>query len=338
MIRGMSGERYDAVVVGSGPNGLAPPLRLPATGIRSSCSKPPTRSAAARARRNSPSPASFTTSARPSIRWPSPRPFFNDLPLAEHGLEWIHPPLPLAHPLDDGTAAVLDRSVDVTADALGTDAKRISPADGPARRRVQVDFSANWSGHFASRATRFSPRRFGVARGAFRLEPGDALVRDEFRRGPSSRASPGTRSLPLEKKPSAAYRPHARRRRPRGRLADAAKVGRNGSPTPWPRSCASSAATFKTGPAGRVARRAAAVAAVLLDLTPRQILAHRRRSAAGSIQRRLSRYRYGIGIFKVDWALSGPIPWRGRLPPGRNRPPGRDAGGDRCRRARRVER
>ncbi|HUE70316.1 MAG TPA: NAD(P)-binding protein, partial [Pirellulaceae bacterium] len=49
-------------------------------------------------------------------------PFFCSVPLAEHGLAWIHPPLPLAHPLDDGTAAVLARSVAETGDSLGSDA------------------------------------------------------------------------------------------------------------------------------------------------------------------------------------------------------------------------
>src|SRR5206468_12383499 len=48
-------------------------------------------------------------------------PFFQSLPLADHGLELIHPPLALAHPFDDGSAAVLDRSIDVTSSFLGRD-------------------------------------------------------------------------------------------------------------------------------------------------------------------------------------------------------------------------
>src|SRR5204863_7936129 len=49
-------------------------------------------------------------------------PFFRSLPLAEHGLEWVHPPAPLAHPFDDGTAAVLERSIEETGKTLGGDA------------------------------------------------------------------------------------------------------------------------------------------------------------------------------------------------------------------------
>ena len=62
-------------------------------------------------------------------------PFLRELPLAEHGLELIHPPAPLAHPFDDGTAAILERSVEATAKGLGADAETLSPADGAARRR-----------------------------------------------------------------------------------------------------------------------------------------------------------------------------------------------------------
>jgi phytoene dehydrogenase-like protein len=63
-------------------------------------------------------------------------PFFRQLPLADHGLQWIEPPLPLAHPLDDGTAVVLDRSVDQTAAQLGE--------DGAAYRRLFKPLVEDW--------------------------------------------------------------------------------------------------------------------------------------------------------------------------------------------------
>ena len=58
-------------------------------------------------------------------------PFFNSLPLEEHGLEWVHPTVPMAHPLDDGTAVVLRRSVDETADGLDLDNKAYRKLMGP---------------------------------------------------------------------------------------------------------------------------------------------------------------------------------------------------------------
>ena len=63
-------------------------------------------------------------------------PFFRTLPLAEHGLEWIHPPVPLAHPLDDGTAVVLERSIHSTAEGLGP--------DGAAYARLMRPLVADW--------------------------------------------------------------------------------------------------------------------------------------------------------------------------------------------------
>ena len=76
-----------------------------------SCARPMRRSAEALAPSSSPCPVSCTTCAPPFIRWPSASPFFRSLPLAQHGLEWIQPPLPLVHPLDDGPPAILERGV-----------------------------------------------------------------------------------------------------------------------------------------------------------------------------------------------------------------------------------
>src|SRR3712207_66415 len=58
-------------------------------------------------------------------------PLFPSLPLEEHGLEWVHPPAPLAHPFDDGSAAVLERSVRETSATLGADAEAYEKLMGP---------------------------------------------------------------------------------------------------------------------------------------------------------------------------------------------------------------
>src|ERR1041385_9209449 len=72
-------------------------------------------------------------------------PFFRELPLADFGLEWIQPPIPLAHPLDDGSAAVLERSLDVTAAGLGSDTQAYRDLFAPITRnweRLLTDFLA----------------------------------------------------------------------------------------------------------------------------------------------------------------------------------------------------
>src|SRR5262245_65129203 len=111
------GRSYDAVVIGSGPNGLAAAITL-ARAERSVLVVEAadtigggTRSAAL----TLPGFVHDVCSAVHPMAVASP--FFKSLPLAEHGLEWVHPQLPLAHPLDDGTAAALLRDVNATADA-----------------------------------------------------------------------------------------------------------------------------------------------------------------------------------------------------------------------------
>src|SRR4028119_548309 len=124
-MRAMSGNPYDAVVVGAGPNGLAAAVELARNGRRVAVLEAGDRVGGG-TRSDEVTLPGFVHdlgSAIHPLGYASP--FFATLPLEEHGLEWIHPPAPLAHPLDDGTAAVLDRS---------TEASRATP-----RRDAQAD-------------------------------------------------------------------------------------------------------------------------------------------------------------------------------------------------------
>ncbi|MGH3089453.1 MAG: phytoene desaturase family protein, partial [Rubrobacteraceae bacterium] len=114
-------ETYDAVVVGAGPNGLAAAVELARNG-RSVCVLEANETVGGGARSAEITLPGFVHdlgSAIHPVGFASP--FFRSLPLGEHGLEWIHPDAPLAHPFDDGDAAILERSVDETAENLDPD-------------------------------------------------------------------------------------------------------------------------------------------------------------------------------------------------------------------------
>src|SRR5690348_13922704 len=127
---------YDAVVVGSGPNGLAAAVTLARAGhsVVVYEAKPTIGGGCRSAELTLPGVTHDVCSAIHPMGAGSP--FFRTLPLERYGLEWIQPPAPLAHPFDDGTAAVLERSVAATAAGLG--------ADGPAYQRLMGPFVRDW--------------------------------------------------------------------------------------------------------------------------------------------------------------------------------------------------
>src|SRR5690606_3613762 len=233
-------------------------------------------------------------------------PFFRQLPLAEHGLEWVHPPAPLAHPLDDGSAVLLERSVDQTAQALGEDAD--------AYRALIAPFSDRWEA-LAGDVLRFPrlPRhpaplaRFGML--AMRSAAGLAASRFRGERAASLFAGLAAHSMaPLTEPFTAAF----------GLLLAVA-----GHAVGWPiprggaQALATALASYFVSLGGVIETDAPVRSldelppsrAVFLDLTPRQVLRVAGRRLPDRYRRRLERFRYGPGAFKIDWALSGPIPW-----------------------------
>jgi phytoene dehydrogenase-like protein len=301
---------YDAVVVGAGPNGLASAITLARAGrsVLVLEGKETIGGGTRSAELTLPGFVHDVCSAIHPLGVASP--FFRDLPLAGYGLEWVFPPAAVAHPFDDGSAAVLERSVDATGESLGRDAAAYRRLMGPLLddwERLASDLLGPLPvpprhpfamARFGLRAVR-SAR--GLAEGAFEGERARAMF-----------AGLAAHSiLPLERPVSAAFGLVL------GTVAHAVgwPMARGGS-----QQIADALATHLRTLGGEIVTGTCVASldqlppagAILLDVTPRQLLQIAGDRLPAGYRRALGRYRYGPGVFKLDWALDGPIPWKAR--------------------------
>jgi phytoene dehydrogenase-like protein len=302
-----AGGVYDAVVVGAGPNGLAAAVELARDGRSVAVLEAGetvgggTRSAEI----TLPGFIHDLGSAIHPLGYASP--FFRQLPLEEHGLEWVHPPAPLAHPFDDGAAVVLERSVQETAAALGSDARAYE------RLMKGVAEDAPGLASYFVGSPRLIRHPVALAASAVRaLRPARGLAEDLFE-GEKARglfAGNGAHSfLPLEKSPSALF---------------GLVLGTLGHAFGWPfpkggsQRIADALTSYLISLGGEVftgvrvdsVGEVPETRTVLFDVTPRQLLDIAGEHFTGRYRRALKDYRYGPGVFKVDFALDGPIPWK----------------------------
>ena len=231
----------------------------------------------------------------------------SDLPLRDHGLEWIQSPVPLAHPLDGGRAAVLHRSVEETADGLGPDAKAYRRLFGPF-----VEAGFDLTDGLLAPFTIPPKHPFTLARyGAVGVLPAYTVARRGFATDEAQAMFAGLAGhsiLSLKAPVTAGY---------------GLMLGVLAHLVGWPLARGGSqqiadalvAVLEKLGGRVECNRRIESLAelptadAVLLDLTPRQVLAIAGEAVPDRYRKALSRFRYGPGVFKLDWALDGPIPW-----------------------------
>ncbi|HEV2644904.1 MAG TPA: NAD(P)/FAD-dependent oxidoreductase [Acidobacteriaceae bacterium] len=297
-----------ACIIGSGPNGLSAAIVLAQAGLEVELFEAePTIGGATRTL-----PLTlpgflhdFGSAVHP---FAAGSPFFATLPLADYGLEWIHSPAVLAHPLDHHPTVLLERDLSATAQTLA--------ADGPAWRALIEALATQWPA-FASEILQpliHIPRHplLLAQFGSHAILPATTLARRHFHTPQAKALFAGLAAhsfMPLNRPLSASFG-----------LVLAAAAHAVGWPIPrgGSQSLANALAAHLTHLGGSITTHTRihsltdlpACDLVLLDVTPRQLLAL---APPGHLteayRRQLHRFQYGPGAFKVDYALSAPIPW-----------------------------
>jgi phytoene dehydrogenase-like protein len=302
----MRQPELDAVVIGAGPNGLAAAITLAQAGRSVTVIEAANTigGGARTAELTLPGFRHDVCSAIQPLGLASP--FLRAIPLHEHGLRWIHSPAALAHPLDDGTAVLISQDLRATAEQLGQDGRAYLNLIGPLVENWQA-LLAEILGPFRLPRRPFLMARFG--RLAIQSARGLAIARF---RGPRARAlfaGLGAHSmLPLESTVSAAAGLML------GTLAHA--VG-------WPIAAGGSqritdalvgllsslGGQIVTGRRVTSLDELPTARAVLFNTTPKEMIRIAGQRLPAGYRHRLERFRYGPGVFKLDWALDGPVPW-----------------------------
>lgn len=235
-------------------------------------------------------------------------PFFQSLPLRQHGLEWIQPPISLAHPFDDGTAAAIETSFEKTCATLKNDAR--------AYRRFMAPF--------VSQADKLIPEileplmhvprhplllaRFGMSA----MQSAEGLARRLFQGEHALGLFAGIAAhsnMPLDQSPTAGF---------------VVLLGILGHAVGWPlpkggsQNISNALASYFQSIGGKIVtgRRIHSLSelpdsrVVICDVTPRQLLKIAGARLPVSYRRKLEKYKYGAAVFKVDWALASPIQWK----------------------------
>jgi len=299
---------YDAVVIGSGPNGLAAAVAIARAGhsVLVVEAKETIGGGTRSAELTLPGFIHDICSTIHSLGYSSP--FFKTLPLQEHGLEWCFPPAALAHPLDDGTAILVACSVKETSETLGPDAA--------VYRRIFSPLVDSWPDLAVDLLGPLPlPPRHPILLARFGLRalwPADIFARTAFR-GERARAlfagMAGHSMMPFNKLITAAF----------GIVLNCSAhavgwpVARGGS-----QKLADALASYFHSMGGEIVTgwrvkaldELPSARAVLFDTSPTELVKIAGQRLPDGFRSKLEGFRYGPGVFKVDFALDGPIPWK----------------------------
>lgn len=299
-------SEYDAVVIGSGPNGFSAAITLAQAGLSVAIfeSKSTVGGGMRSAELTLPGYIHDICSAIHPLAIASP--FFSTLPLNEYGQNWIHPPVALAHPFDDGTAAILQHSIEATGKTLGIDCDHYSKLMEPLVKiwgKLSDDILAPL--HFPKHPIALA--RFSLLGLRSAQELSQSIFKGDHARAFFAGLAAHS-TLPLDKYITAGF---------------GLVLGMLGHVKGWPISRGGSQkiadalnAIFQSLggqvftnvniqniddlPRSRI---------ILCDITPKQLLQIAGHKLPSNFKNSLNNYRYGPGVFKIDWALNHPIPW-----------------------------
>ncbi|MEA2607256.1 MAG: hypothetical protein QOI00_2013 [Chloroflexota bacterium] len=298
----------DALVVGSGPNGLAAAITLARAGRSVQVYEASATIGGGTRTEEVTLPGFRHDICSTIVPLTLASPFFRSIDLAARGVEIVQPDAPVGHALDGGRAAIIERSVDDTAAALGR--------DGPAWRRLFGPLAAD-ADKLAAELLRpvLHVPRYPVAMARFGLPAllsATGLARLAFREEPARALLGGLAAhsmVDLHRPLSASF---------------GLVLGLYAHAVGWPMIRGGSAGladglaaelrslggTIETGRPITSLAELPAARAIILDTTPRAALAIAGDRLPARTRRIYERFRHGSGVFKIDWALDGPIPWR----------------------------
>lgn len=309
MVKGSRDIRHKkACVIGAGPNGLSAAIVLAQVGMHVDVFEAEAQPGGGARTMDLTLPGfhhDFGSAVHPMG---AGSPFFCSLPLAEHGLEWIHSPAPLAHPFDDGTAITLERNLD--------DAEIVLGEDGRAWRNLMEPLSRNWPefAHDILRPLlRVPSHPFLLAKFAQdAVAPATFVARRRFRNERTRALFAGLAAhsfLSLNQPLSASFG-----------LVLAAAAHAVGWPIPrgGAQAITNALSAHLVGLGGKIVPSTRVESfdslgkydIAMCDITPRQLLRLSQGKLSPKYRKRMEEFRYGPGIFKVDYALSSPISWK----------------------------